>query len=208
MQQPFAELPVSEPSSAGLPHADILLIDASAAARYALRLKLKALGAEVRQASSVEQALPALRARRPDLIITAPVLPGMNALELLELLRPAAGGDAPPLVIHRWDADWPLAGAAEARGAVTVSTDAELLRLLPTLLRRGSGNRTSAALPTDLATAHAPAADLRQRLPHQPCDEPAATTQQPARQHEDSCWRLALMTALAGLLVGAWIGWL
>ncbi len=110
-----------------MPHPDVLLIEASDAARYALRLELQSLGAAVRQAQSVEQALPALRARRPDLIISAPTLPGMNALDLLELLRGSDGGKAPPVIIHSPAADWPLAGPAIARGALAV-VDTQALR--------------------------------------------------------------------------------
>lgn len=198
MQQPVAELPVAEPSGACLPHPDILLIDACAPARYALRLKLKHLGAEVRQAGSAEQALPALRARRPDLIIAAPVLPGMNALELLELLQPESGADTPPLVIHGRGADWPLARAAVARGARAVGTDAELLQRLPELLRHGIETAPAKTAP-DPSPPHGPPPPERVA----PMPEPVT-----ARRHAASCWRLALAAALVGVLIGAWIGWL
>ena len=198
MQQPVAERPIAEPSGACLPRTDILLIDACAPARYALRLKLKALGAEVWQAGSAEQAIPALRARRPDLIIAAPVLPGMNALELLELLQSEGSADRPPLVIHGRAADWPLAGAAVARGARIVGTDAELLQRLPELLRPDIGTGLTEPAP-DPSPRHRP-----------PPPEPEAPMPEPvtAREPASSCWRLVLAAALVGVLIGASIGWL
>ncbi len=217
MRQPTAEeVSADEPPGVGPRHMEVLLIEASAPARYRLRLALKALGVEVRQASSAEQALLALRTWRPDLIVAAPVLPGMNALELLELLQTPGGTDAPPLVIRRRDAEWPLAAAAHRRGLVIASSDADLVRLLPTLLQSPTGIQRAEPRPGVLPASASAAEPERPARSHRdasrprlspPLGEATSGMHEPARRPDAPCWRLALATALAGLLLGAWIGW-
>jgi CheY-like chemotaxis protein len=215
MPQPPAERPVAGSRDPASPPMDILLIDASVPARYALRLALKAQGAEVRQASSAEQALPALRARRPDLIVAAPVLPGMNALELQELLETSGDATAPPLVIRLGDAAWPLAAAARARGVAMVSSDAELARLLPSLLpnrpRPAGSVRAIRPQAKPARPRTAPPRGPDGASPSQPPRPPAATAASApelAPRPRSLCWRLVLASALAGLVIGAWVGWI
>jgi CheY-like chemotaxis protein len=198
MHHPIAETPGEQPSGAGSPKPKALLIDASAAARYALRLRLQALGAEVRQARSVEQALPILDSERPDLIITAPVPPGMNALELLWLLRTSAGDVAPPVVIRCGDAHWPLVQAAVDQGATAVATDAELPSLLPALLRPPARREP--------VVFRAPTASPP-RQPHGPIATAAETTAPLSPVMARHCQRLALSAALAGAAVGIALAW-
>lgn len=194
-----------------MPQPDVLLIDACPATRYALRLELLSQGASVRQAQSVEEALPALRQRRPDLIISAPVLPGLNALDLLELLRNADERDTPPVIIHP-AGDWPLAAAATSRGALAVvDTPA---------LRAGLADWIGAAQPRATKDQRAPSSPRASTAPRvtAPAGPPApprglpetAPAFPPMREHQAGaasthCWVHALAGALLGLLIGLWI---
>jgi len=121
----------------------VLLVDSSPAARYALRLQLLALGARVRLAESAEQALREIERELPDAVLTAPVLSGMNGLELLELLQAAPRTRHVPVAICCTDAAWPLESIARQRGAVALlgrdHTRAELRGLLRTLTGAGNG---------------------------------------------------------------------
>jgi CheY-like chemotaxis protein len=181
----------------------VLVIDASAPARYALRLQLRALGAAVRQVGSVEQALAMLDEVRPDLFITAPVLPGMNALELLASLRVRCGDDAPPLVIHCAGAAWPLADTAEADGAATVLGTAELPQRLPGLLR-DAGRRHSAGGASVTPAVRTEALAHRQDAAH------VAAASDAQRGHTDgrhACRYAVAVAALLGLCAGICIAW-
>ena len=194
-----------------MPDADVLLIDASKPSRYALRLQLQALGARVRQAQSIEEALPQLE-QRPDLIVTASALPGMNAIELLELLS-AQRHSAPPVVIHTPDGHWPLAASALRQGARAVLATDELRRALPSLLR----NLPSPALPDGAPPAPQAAAArvmaVPAELPIPPAGLPAAPAPAAALPTPASfpvllagCWLLTVPALVLGLLLGLWIG--
>jgi CheY-like chemotaxis protein len=185
----------------------VLVVDASAPARYALRLQLRALGASVRQARSVEQALPILDEQRPDLIITAPVLPGMNALELAALLRVRCGDHAPPMVIHCATSRWPLADATEVHGATAVLDSTELQQRLPVLLQD--------ALESDRVPPPAPAPVTRTgpvRAQAPVARDAAITVADPQRADATHpCRRPVAVAALLGVVIGigsAWILWL
>lgn len=205
MQQTLAETAQGGPPAIGQGRPAVLVIDASAPARYALRLQLRALGAAVRQVGSVEQALAILDEARPDLIITAPVLPGMNALELLASLRARCGDRAPPLVIHCAGAAWPLADAAEADGATTVLGTAELRQRLPALLHE-AGRRHSAGGPSVTRASGAEA------LAHRQSNARVAAASDAHRGHTDGrhACRYAVAVAVAallGLCAGISIAW-
>ncbi|WP_058554714.1 response regulator [Thiohalocapsa sp. ML1] len=182
---------------------DVLLIDASKPSRYALRLQLLALGAQVRQAQSLEEALPQLAQRPADLIVTASALPGMNALELLELMAARDGEPPTPVLIHCPDGHWPLAATALRHGALAVLGTDELTRKLPGLLRdAGAMGERRATTPAE-ADAVAPPIALK--------PAPAATTQAPTTLAAplaslSNCWLVAIPAAVLGLLLGLWMG--
>jgi CheY-like chemotaxis protein len=187
---------------------NVLLIDACDARRYAVRLELKSLGTEVRQAQSVEQAQALVRERRPDLIVCAPLLPGMNAFDLLELLRMRFGADAAPIVIHCQEDTWPLANAALQRGALAVTDAGALREGLAAWLRAGSAKAPSAVAPA----ADAPPARLLRptgnigdgalRTPAG-AGPPGAPAQRGALTLH--CFAPVLISVLVGLLLGLWI---
>jgi CheY-like chemotaxis protein len=176
------------------PH--VLLIDASSAARYATRLVVQALGTRVSQASSIEQALPLIEAQPVDLILVAAALPGMNALEFLELAAVRGAGVA-PVVVLRPDAHWPLTDVALQHGAQAVLTQAELPTALPALLRdpgvlAAPATGQASPLPSKAVATAAP-----------PMHTPVAPVA-PASEF-GRCWHLALPAALLGLVVGLWV---
>jgi CheY-like chemotaxis protein len=123
-----------------------------------------------------------LRDQRPDLIITAPTLPGMNALDLLSLL--ADDARAPPVAVHLADDNWPLRHMATRLGAVAVLQDQQLAERLPGLLEQ-VGHRTGAA---------------RVR--------PAIAGQIPARSSPADAQILATATAASGGHCGRTVIWL
>jgi DNA-binding NtrC family response regulator len=181
-----------------MPQPEVLLIDASSPSRYALRLGLQAQGARVRQAQSVEQALRLLQSRPADLVITASILPGLNALDLLELL--SASQAPPPVLVHCGNGDWPLAEAARRRGARAVLTSDALRQALPTLLR--SIDTAPSRLQAETA---APACEVPSAAPVRT----TATTPLPERlwlavrgDGFGRCWPPVLAAALLGLLAG------
>lgn len=192
---------------------DVLLIDASKPSRYALRLQLLSLGARVRQAQSIEEALPLLAQRPADLIVTATALPGMNALELLALMAARDGEMPTPVLIHCPDGRWPLAATALRHGAAAVMGTQELQRRLPELLRdAAAAARHGAPLraaPGEVAapapdSAPVPATPLVPSMPPLPsASMPTALPVPPGGP--SSCWIVAAVAAVAGLLVGLWI---
>jgi CheY-like chemotaxis protein len=131
-----------------MPPPDILLVDASRPARYPMRLLLQRLGTTVRTADSAEQALELMAAAPPDAVLAARILPAMNALELLELMRSNSMTAMIPLIIYCPDGDWPLRRIALARGAAAVLTQDRAELELPALLAQlGSGNAAPEPAP-------------------------------------------------------------
>lgn len=201
MQQPFDETPHAGTVDTRRRRPAVLVIDASAPARYGLRLELRALGAAVRQVGSVEQAVPTLDEHHPDLIITAPVLPGMNALELLALLRKRSSSAAPRLVVHCASSPWPLAEVAEAYGATAVLGTAELRRRLPALLR-------DAVKPPSVPHVAAARAGQAEPIEYRQASARDAAASAARRRPADgtgSCRRAVLVAALLGVVTGLWI---
>ena len=99
---------------------EILIVDHRAAARYRLRLMLRRQGILVRIADTAEQALTEIETCRPDAVFADRVLPAMNGLELLELLRSDPPSRTLPVVICCNDSDWPLRDHALRRGALAL----------------------------------------------------------------------------------------
>lgn len=114
----------------------ILVVDANTPTRYALRLALKRSDAPVCTASSAEQALDVIAARRPRAVFADRVLPGMNGLELLQLLRRNPETEGIPFVICCPDDRWPLAEIARELGVVAILRRDRMATALPEVLRR------------------------------------------------------------------------
>lgn len=119
-----------------MPAPYFLVIDGSASARYRLRLTLAGQGAEVVTVESVELALPMIQVRRPDAVFVNRILPGMNGLELLDLLRSDPATSRIPTVITGAGAGWPLRDLALRRGAAGLVENGSEADLVPRLLAR------------------------------------------------------------------------
>lgn len=147
-----------------MPTVHVLVIDGSHAARYRLRIALRHAGAEVTSVASIEEALPLLHhpngPARPDLIFANRILPGMNGLELIDLLALDPVTATLPVVITGAGANWPLRCLALERGALAVlpgDADAAALAAVLAPARRGGPARATSVLPTNLVAAmHTP----------------------------------------------------
>lgn len=77
----------------------VLVIEDEQALQEALKLKLEKEGIEVLTASTGEEALEALKKRRPTLVTLDILLPRMNGLEVLQKIRGDANLRDLPVVI-------------------------------------------------------------------------------------------------------------
>jgi CheY-like chemotaxis protein len=132
-----------------MPGLDILLVDASRPARYALRLLLQQHGARVRTAESAERALETMLDYRPDAVFAGCVLPGMNGLELLEILKTDPTTARIDCVICCPDDNWRLQQIALQRGALAILRRDRLASDLPPLLARILGPRAQSGARAD-----------------------------------------------------------
>jgi CheY-like chemotaxis protein len=86
----------------------VLVVDDEADAREALVALLQRSGAEVRSAGSVAEAMTALKASLPDVLISDLGMPGEDGYELIRqvrLLPPDAGGRLPVLAVSGYATD-------------------------------------------------------------------------------------------------------
>ncbi len=72
----------------------VLAIEGDRRMRKLIRANLEPLGLEVHEAADAQQGLELLKECRPDLILLDLELPGIDALQLLELLLAALAGGA------------------------------------------------------------------------------------------------------------------
>jgi CheY-like chemotaxis protein len=98
----------------------ILLIDDSKVTRYALRIELKTRGIDVDTAESAEAALEILKSRLPDAILMDHIMPGLNGLEALEIIRADPRTAHVPIVLCTSQEDSDLAAAAQKKGVLAV----------------------------------------------------------------------------------------
>ena len=173
---------------------DLLLVDASPPARYALRLLLQRHGMQVRAVESAERALELIRNGAPDAVIAASVLPGMNGLELLELLKADRATAQIPLVICCPDSSWPLAQTALQRGALAV-------------LRRDRLKQETPAVLAQIETALAALPEPDRPPAPRAGPEPAASSEPAGRPHRFNAlsriwhrWRSRLHTGMLGVV--------
>jgi CheY-like chemotaxis protein len=160
----------------------ILLVDASRPARYPLRLLLQEQGAEVRTADSAEQALALIRASAPDAVFAARILPGMNGLELLEILKSDAATRTLPIIICCPDGDWPLRDIALQRGAMAVLGRDQMQQQLPEIMRRIAMAPAAGPKTTDRRPRPSPARSASPLPSPTPSPAMAFAQMAPARQ--------------------------
>jgi sigma-B regulation protein RsbU (phosphoserine phosphatase) len=125
-----------------LSNAPILVVDDFAPGRTLVASQLEASGfRNVESADSATRALDAVRARRPELIISDLLMPGMNGLDLCRVLRADPELAHIPILAQTASMDPDLRAMAFASGATDLFTkpyDAkELLCRVRILLERG-----------------------------------------------------------------------
>ncbi|UHD17770.1 response regulator [Thiocapsa bogorovii] len=112
----------------------ILLIDDSRVTRYALRIELKNRGIDVDTADSAEAALEILKSRVPDAIFMDHIMPGLNGLEALEIIRADPDTAHVPIVLCTSQEDSDFAAAARKKGVLTVLPKSLAAERLPEVL--------------------------------------------------------------------------
>jgi signal transduction histidine kinase len=114
----------------------VLLVDDSPDTIQVLGWLLTAKGLQVREVTSVPQALEAVRAEPPDVIITDIGMPGQDGYDLLRLLRSDQRlGDIPVVAATGFVGSHEQEQMAEAGFAATLSKPFDLAELLATLER-------------------------------------------------------------------------
>jgi CheY-like chemotaxis protein len=112
----------------------VLLVDDSRSARYALRLQLQYHGLKVDTADSAEAALVKVRENPPDAIFMDHMMPGMNGLEALETLKRDPQTATIPVVICTTGEDAEARRRAWDKGAVALLAKATASEQLPDIL--------------------------------------------------------------------------
>jgi len=113
---------------------NILLVDDSKSARYALRLQLQHHGARVDAVESAEAALEKLKDKRPDAVFMDHTMPGMNGFEALEVLKSDPKTSDIPVVMCTTNEDAELIAQAKRKGAAGILSKATAADKLPSLL--------------------------------------------------------------------------
>jgi signal transduction histidine kinase len=96
---PLRDPAIALPRSAGAASGRILLADDNPDMRSYVRQLLEAQGYQVEAVSDGEAALSSARARRPDLILTDVMMPRLNGLELLRMIRQDPALASTPVVM-------------------------------------------------------------------------------------------------------------
>ena len=154
-----AEHETPTPQSTRLPNAlRILLVDDSLDTIQVLSWLLASKGMQVREVPSVAQALEAVRAERPDVIITDIGMPEQDGYDLLRLLRTEeALHDLPVIAATGYVGSREQEQMATAGFAASLSKPFDLNELLDTLERvcgcRGNGSVSPPASDQRFASA-------------------------------------------------------
>jgi CheY-like chemotaxis protein len=112
----------------------ILLIDDSRVTRYALRIELKNRGIDVDTADSAEAALEILKSRVPDAILMDHIMPGLNGLEAVEIIRADPQTAHVPIVLCTSQEDNDFAEAAQKKGVLAVLPKSLAAERLPEVI--------------------------------------------------------------------------
>lgn len=134
---------------------NILLVDDSKSARYALRLQLQRHGAVVDTADSAEAALERIKDTPPDAVFMDHTMPGMNGFEALEILKSTPTTAHIPVVMCTSNEDPEFMAQARHKGAMDILAKSSAQDKLPPLLERLEASLTTPA-PTPEAAAASP----------------------------------------------------
>ncbi|TVQ89275.1 MAG: response regulator [Chromatiaceae bacterium] len=175
----------------------VLVVDGSPGARYRLRLALRRQRLEVTTVATAEAALALLRTRRPIAIFANRILPGMNALELLEVIGADPNLAGISLIITGSVQGWPLRELALRRGVLALLDSATELVELPVVLAAVLAAR-------DTRPPHDDSPDLRPPRPDlpsgagSPLGQIVATLASPLGAATGRARQLALHLTIAG----------
>ena len=142
----------------------VYVIDDDAAMRDLLDFLLDAAGFSVRLFDSAQAFLSELPQLEAGCVVTDIRMPGMDGMELLRQLNPAAGARRLLVIVMTGHGDVPLAVEAMKLGALDFLEkpfeDDRLIRMIETALSQNEGGSKSDALTADMA---ARVASLTQR---------------------------------------------
>lgn len=114
----------------------ILLVDDSNSARYALKQQLQKHGITVHMANSAESAFELLKGELPDAILMDHMMPGLNGLEALEVIREDPRTAHLPVVMCTSDEDADFATRAQRKGALGILPKSGAPEKLPAILAK------------------------------------------------------------------------
>lgn len=135
----------------------ILLVDDSKSARYALRLQLQRFGVEVDTADSAESAFEVLKGELPDAILMDHMMPGLNGLEALEVIREDPRTRHLPVVMCTSHEDADFAATAQRKGVVGILPKSGAPEKLPAILAKLRDNiRVPSLQPGDATPTPTP----------------------------------------------------
>jgi CheY-like chemotaxis protein len=95
------------PAPLALASRRILIVDDQPSIRTVLRAALAEAGAQVQEAEGGEQAVQAVKAQPPELILLDLAMPGMNGWQVLEALRAAPETASIPVILQTSSGDFP-----------------------------------------------------------------------------------------------------
>jgi CheY-like chemotaxis protein len=145
----------------------ILLIDDSKVTRYALRIELKKLGIEVDTADSAETALETLKRQVPDAILMDHIMPGLNGLEALEIIRADPRTAHVPIVLCTSQKDSDFAVKARRKGVLNILPKSLAAEHLPQVVEqiRAAIEGSAGPVPTSPKGPESTTADPPPALP-------------------------------------------
>lgn len=103
-----------------MPQAEVLVVDDSMSARFALTRSLQSHDVNIVQAKNAEEALQTVNQSRFDMIFMDHVLPGMNGLEAVEKIRQLPQFADTPIIMCSSNDGQEYIDEAHARGASDV----------------------------------------------------------------------------------------
>jgi CheY-like chemotaxis protein len=95
----------------------ILVVEDHDDTRHVLRMLLRQWGHETVMAETGEEGMAVLSERRPDLVIVDGMMPGMNGVEFIRLMRPGESTANIPIVLYSAISDQVFAENAIEKGA-------------------------------------------------------------------------------------------
>lgn len=174
-----------------MPKADVLVVDDSMSARFALTRSLQPHGLNIEAAKSAEEALEVVSRTRFDMIFMDHVLPGMTGLDAAEKIRGMPEYADTPIIMCSSNEGEDYVQEAHRRGATDVigkpPVDTDLNRVVEQYLK-ASAEEPATELATEPDIAAAPeleqASAVEMTTPAEPA-APAAFEEAPSMNEGD-----------------------